>query len=92
MELGSLTFNFYKIDLLHHLMMTESSHAHHPASREAIAALQRITVNESTNLEEIGECGITLEEFKCGDVAVLLSCSHAYKEASIIEWLHQHDT
>lgn len=73
-------------------MMTESSHAHHPASSESIAALKRITVDEHTDLEAIGECGITLEEFRCGEVAILLCCSHAYKEASIMEWLQQHDT
>ena len=79
-------------DLLHHLMMNESSHAHHPASPEAIAGLKRIKVESKKDNNDLGECGITLEEFRPGDVAVVLSCSHAYKEESIVEWLARHDT
>jgi len=79
-------------DLLHHLMMTESSHAHHPASEEAMAGLRRVAVDADTDLSTLGECGVTLETFEPGDTAVVLPCSHAYKEEAIVQWLQQHDT
>ena len=73
-------------------MMNESSHAHHPASSEAIDALTRIIIDESIDLIKLGDCGITLEEFTLGETVIVLECAHAYKEASILEWLQHHDT
>ena len=70
-------------------MMTESSHANHPASSEALARsnpsalrslciaslnldcvtlksprLKKVYVGSETNLNEMGGCGITLDQFE----------------------------
>jgi hypothetical protein len=79
-------------DLLHHLMMTESSHANTPATQEAIDSLERIRINSSSDAESLGQCGISLESFDTGDTVVRLSCTHSYKEESILEWFKQQDS
>lgn len=71
-------------DLLHHLMMNESSYARHGATEEVISKLERRT----ENLHELGECSISQEPFTENDVAVILPCHHAFKENEILQWLH----
>lgn len=56
-------------------------------SAEAIENLNRVTVDH-----DIGECGITLDKFNVGETAIVLPCSHVYKEIAIIEWLRQQPT
>lgn len=79
-------------DLLHHLMMTETSHGHTPAPQGTIDSLERIHVASSSEAQGLGQCGITLENFEEGEIVVRLSCTHCYKEESILEWLKQQDT
>jgi hypothetical protein len=71
-------------DLLHHIMMNESSYAHHGATEEVISKLERRT----ENLHELGECSISQEPFVENDIAVILPCHHAFKENEILQWLH----
>lgn len=75
-------------DLLHHIMMNESSYAHHGASEEAIARLEKRT----ENLQELGECSISQEPFTENDVAIVLPCHHAFKENEILQWLRVNKT
>jgi hypothetical protein len=75
-------------DLLHHLMMNESSFANHGATEEVISRLER----RSENLHELGECSISQEPFTESDIAILLPCHHAFKEAEILQWLHVNNT
>lgn len=75
-------------DLLHHIMMNESSYAHHGASEEAISRLERRT----ENLHELGECSISQEPFNENDTAIVLSCHHAFKENEILQWLRVNNT
>ena len=84
-------------NLLHHLMMNESSHASHPVTPEVIKKLTRVHINKDTDLmKECGSadvsCGITLDPLEEGEVAVVLKCKHVYKEESILEWFRQHNT
>jgi hypothetical protein len=79
-------------DLLHHLMMTESSHRSYGASKAAIESLERIVVDDATNLAELGQCGISMDDFVVGETAIKLPCSHVYKETLITQWLGTHHT
>ena len=79
-------------DLLHHLMMTELSHRSYGASKAAIDSLERIVVDDNTNLAELGQCGISMDDFVIGETAVKLPCSHIYKETLIAQWLGTHHT
>jgi hypothetical protein len=75
-------------DLLHHLMMNESSYANHGATEEVISRLER----QTDNLHELGECSISQEPFSEGDIAIILPCHHAFKEGEILQWLHVNNT
>lgn len=75
-------------DLLHHIMMNESSYANHGASEETISRLERRT----ENLSELGECSISQEPFNENDTAIVLSCHHAFKENEILQWLRVNKT
>jgi hypothetical protein len=75
-------------DLLHHLMMNESSYANHGATEEVISKLERRT----ENLHELGECSISQEPFSETDTAIILPCHHAFKENEILQWLHVNST
>ena len=81
-------------DILHHIMMNETSHAGSPpASETAIQALRRQTVCHSTDDPRFGVCCISQEPFEDGDVVILMPCcNHAYKEVAILQWLRQHNT
>ena len=80
-------------DLLHHLMMNESSHAGAPpASDESIDALQRQVVTYQHDQPRLGVCCISQEPFEEGDVAVTLPCNHSYKEVPIVQWLKRHNS
>ena len=57
-----------------------------------ISNLNRVNMKDDTDLSNIGDCGITLEPFEVGETAIILPCSHAYKEAAILEWFKQHNT
>jgi len=57
-----------------------------------ISNLNRVNMKDDTDLSNIGNCGITLEPFEVGEKAIILPCSHAYKEAAILEWFKQHNT
>jgi len=79
-------------DILHHILMHESSHAGRPpASEDLIDSLDRIVVTDE-NVNDMGECNITLEQFQIGDIAVKLTCGHSYKEDSITHWLKMHNS
>jgi hypothetical protein len=82
-------------DVLHAILMNETSHANTPATPEAVANLTRSIILEDTPDEtrkDLGECGITQEEFVVGDTAVTLPCGHNYKEESILQWLSTSNT
>ena len=84
-------------NLLHHLMMNESSHASHPVTPKALEKLTRIHMKKDTDLiNEWGStdtsCGITLDPLEEGEIAIVLGCKHIYKEASILEWFKHHNT
>jgi len=86
-SMNSISFD----DILHHILMHESSHAGRPPASEALLdSLCRIVVTDD-NVNDMGECNITLEQFEVGDVAVKLTCGHTYKEDSIIHWLKMHN-
>lgn len=86
---GGRTFE----DLLHHIMMNDSSHAGvPPASERLIESLPRLQVTEETDLQELGECCISQEAFEIGELAVCLPCKHSYKEEPITHWLKMHNT
>ena len=79
-------------DILHHILMHESSHAGRPpASEDLIDSLSRIVVTDE-NVNDLGECNITLDQFQIGDIAVKLTCGHSYKEDSITQWLKMHNS
>ena len=52
-----------------------------------IENLTRVTIDQ-----DVGECGITLDKFNIGETAIVLPCSHVYKEIAIVEWLRQQGT
>lgn len=80
-------------DFLHHIMMNEPSYAGAPPASEAkIQALSRHIISSATDQPNLSACCISQEAFEEGDVAVLLSCGHSYKEASIVQWLRRHNT
>ena len=81
-------------ELLHHILMNDSSHAGAPpATAATIENLSREVISAETDLQGLGECcSITQEAFEVGDTAVKLPCGHAYKQESIIQWLRMHDT
>ena len=76
--------------ILHQLFMNEEGTPATPTSPEAMAALKR--ERDGDELQKLGECGITLEPFTEGDVAVIMPCEHAFKEEAILQWLQTHDT
>ncbi|RYG94532.1 hypothetical protein EON65_57345, partial [archaeon] len=79
--------------LLHHILMNESSHAGAPpASESLIAQLSRQTVTPDSHVDLKGECSISQETFELGDMVVSLPCGHRYKEDSIVHWLKMHNT
>lgn len=58
-------------DLLHHIMMNDSSHAGvPPASEKLIESLIRLEVTAETNLQELGECCISQEAFEVGELGM----------------------
>lgn len=77
-------------DILHQLFMNAQGTVATPTSPEVLAALPR--EREADSLRQLGECGITLEPFEPGDVALLMPCRHAFKEEAIVQWLQTHDT
>ena len=79
-------------DVLHAILMNETSHASTPASSDAMARLKRTVCGPGVDRAVFGECGITQEEFEEGDTVVTLDCGHHYKEESIVQWLHQSNT
>jgi hypothetical protein len=80
-------------DLLHHIMMNDSSHAGvPPASERLIENLNRLEVTAETDLQELGECCISQDAFEIGETAICLPCKHSYKEESIVHWLKMHNT
>lgn len=79
--------------LLHHILMNETSHAGAPpASELLIAQLDRQTVTLDSHVDLKGECSISQETFELGDVVVSLPCGHRYKEDPIVHWLKMHNT
>jgi hypothetical protein len=96
-----IPFNSQMIDmfllniLMNHLLANNSSLAEEsnrgpPAA--VLRRLERVLVRSSTDVERLGECGISLEGFRIGDNAVILPCSHSYKEDAILRWFQGHDT
>mmetsp|Transcript_27492 Transcript_27492/g.27712 ORF Transcript_27492/g.27712 Transcript_27492/m.27712 type:complete len:297 (+) Transcript_27492:161-1051(+) len=80
-------------NLMHHIMMNDSSHAGAPpASEEAIQSLQREIVTSQEDQSRLGECCISQEAFELEDVAVTLPCGHIYKEVEIVQWLKRHNS
>ena len=81
-------------DLLHHIMMNETSHAGvPPASDIIIESLLREQVTSDTNqINRLGECCISMEPFEAGDTAISLPCGHSYKQDPIVQWLRMHNT
>eukprot|EP01041_Mallomonas_annulata_P003442 gene3442-6838_t len=80
-------------DLLHHLMMNESSHAGAPpASEAAIGSMERQVVSYQIEQRRLGVCCISQEPFEEGEVALIMPCGHSYKEAPIVQWLKRHNT
>lgn len=77
-------------EILHQLFMSDQGNAPTPTTPEALAALKRERSDEG--LKHLGECGITLEPFESGDVALILPCEHAFKEDAIVQWLQTHNT
>ncbi len=79
--------------ILHHILMHEQSRAGAPpASEELIASLPRISVNEYTNIDALGECLISFDKFAVGDIAISLPCGHTFKAEEIEKWLRVHST
>jgi hypothetical protein len=80
-------------DILHHILMNERSHAGvPPASTETIQSLKRVCVRNDTDTSSLGECSISQEKFETGDVCVMLTCGHNFKQEAIERWLAMHDT
>ena len=81
-------------DLLHHIMMNETSHAGvAPASDVIIESLLREQVTADTNqITRLGDCCISMEPFEPGDTAISLPCGHSYKQEAIVQWLRMHNT
>jgi E3 ubiquitin-protein ligase RNF115/126 len=78
---------------LHHILMNESSHSGAPpASENVIESLQKVTMEQESNIASYGECCISQEPFEIGDVVVCLPCGHNYKEEPIVHWLKMHNT
>ncbi len=79
-------------NLLHHILMNESSYRTRGVDPDEIKKLRRLSVDESTDIQELGPCGISMDDFEPGDVAVVLPCNHAYKENLILHWFETHQT
>lgn len=79
-------------DILHHILINESSHAGAPpASDAAIGALDLVEVT-AENQEELGCCYITQDKFQIGDKALKLKCGHYFQQEGIKQWLKMHNT
>ena len=79
-------------DILHHILVNESSHAGAPpASDTAIEALELVDVT-AENQEELGCCYITQDNFDIGDKALKLKCGHHFQPEGIKQWLKMHNT
>lgn len=80
-------------DLLHHILMNETSHSGAPPlSQQQIDSLTRIKITAEIDASIYGECCITQENFKVDDVVVPLPCGHNYQQESIVHWLGMHNT
>lgn len=77
-------------EILHQLFMSDQGAMATPTTPEAIEALSR--ERDIEKLQQLGECGITLEPFEVGDTAVIMPCEHVFKEEAILQWLQTHDT
>ena len=77
-------------EILHQLFLNDPGVIPTPTTPETLAALRRERNGEK--LTELGECGITLEPFEPGDVALIMPCDHAFKEEAITQWLTTHNT
>mmetsp|Transcript_7469 Transcript_7469/g.12543 ORF Transcript_7469/g.12543 Transcript_7469/m.12543 type:complete len:233 (-) Transcript_7469:205-903(-) len=77
-------------EILHQLFMNDQGVIATPTTPEAIEALNR--ERDVEKLQQLGECGITLEPFEEGDTAVIMPCEHVFKEEAILQWLQTHDT
>lgn len=79
-------------DLIHHLMMSETSHRSFGTMPSVIDSLERVYVTDSSKALELGSCGISMDELVPGDVAIKLPCRHVYKEDLIVQWLKSNHT
>lgn len=79
-------------DIVHHLMMTESSHRSVGTLPTAIDSLERIHITENGVGATVGPCGISMDELVVGDTAIKLPCQHIYKEELIVQWLISNHT
>lgn len=87
--LGGQSFD----DLLHHILMHETSHAGAPpATQEVIDNLPHQLVEDEDAAMQLGECSISQEMFSIGDTAVTLPCGHFFKQDLVVQWLKMHDT
>ncbi|KIE01038.1 Zinc finger, RING/FYVE/PHD-type, partial [Metarhizium majus ARSEF 297] len=72
---------------------TSQSNAAPRASNEAIANLDRKTVDKGfLGPEGKAECSICIDAMKEGEVATYLPCKHWFHDECIVPWLKQHNT
>jgi hypothetical protein len=72
----------------------QTGNAPGPASREAIASLERRAIDKSDLDERSGkaECSICMDETPLGTTVTALPCKHWFHHACIEAWLSEHDT
>ena len=79
--------------LLNHAFDRQEMPQPRPAvSEEQFSKLRHILVDNDTDFTYLGNCGITLEEFKVNDHVIVLPCSHAFQESAIKKWFDSHDS
>ncbi|KAI1487186.1 hypothetical protein F5X96DRAFT_168119 [Biscogniauxia mediterranea] len=80
--------------IITHLMETNpQSNAPAPASEDAIAKLERKSLDEAMLGPELkGECTICIDDMKLGDEVIVLPCKHWFHEECVVLWLKEHNS
>ncbi|KAI0597009.1 hypothetical protein F4775DRAFT_271771 [Biscogniauxia sp. FL1348] len=69
------------------------SNAPAPASEDAIAKLERKSLDEAMLGPELkGECTICIDDMNLGDEAIVLPCKHWFHEECVVLWLKEHNS
>ncbi|XP_063076609.1 E3 ubiquitin-protein ligase RNF126-A-like isoform X2 [Engraulis encrasicolus] len=77
--------------IITHLLNQFENSGPPPADREAIRRLPTIEITQQHVASGL-ECSVCREDFKRGESARRLPCTHTFHSSCIVTWLEQHDT